>query len=106
MTYLQSLEIYDPVSGGTTLLAAKMQRGRCGHTAHLLQDGRVMIVAGYCGNSKCPQVAMDDIYDPATDKVTPLAHGADYTYLNAAATLLDGRVLVIGAPRTSIRSRS
>ncbi len=95
--WLQSLEVYDPATGTTKLLAGSMHMGRCGHTASLLLDGRVLIAGGFCGSgSSCPKPFVDDLYDPAKDQVTPVVHPGDFPSSHVAAALLDGRVLVAG----------
>jgi len=96
--HLDSLEVFDPAPATTTLLAAKMNQERRGHTATLLADGRVLIVGGYCGGFDCKPVAtlLDDLYDPATDTVTPVPHPGNYPFAPSAALLDDARLLVAG----------
>ena len=98
--YLPSLEIYDPTNGTTKLLASTMHMGRCGHTASLLLDGRVLIAGGHCGDKACPKTFVDDLYDPAIDQVSPVVHPGDFPSAHVAATLLDGRVLVASGGKT------
>jgi N-acetylneuraminic acid mutarotase len=96
-TYRESLEVYDPQSGSVKLLAAKLSMGRYAHSADLLADGRVLYVGGYC-DVKCSPTAkqVDDLYDPATDAITPLPHHGELPSGHASALLADGRLLVIG----------
>jgi hypothetical protein len=97
LTFVNSLEIYDPVQGSTTLLAAKLETPRAAHTATLLDDGRVLIVGGSCTGSSCGTGSwLNNIYDPATDKITPVAHPGDAPSGHCAVKLQDGRVLVFG----------
>jgi hypothetical protein len=74
-----------------------MSMGRFAHSADLLADGRVLIVGGYC-DVKCSPTAkhVDDLYDPATDAVTPVPHPGELPSGHASALLADGRLLVIG----------
>lgn len=97
-THLASLEVFDPVPATTTAIAATMSQQRMGHTATLLLDGRVLIAGGYCTGFKCtpPATLLDDLYDPATDSLTPAPHPGDYPRFHAAARLDDGRVLIAG----------
>jgi hypothetical protein len=94
-TYLDSLEIYDPSSGTFYTPPVKMSMKRVSHTATLLPDGKVLIVGGWCWGSDCGK-SVDDIYDPVTDTITPLAHHGDLPSSHVAARLIDGRVLVVG----------
>ncbi len=94
-TFLGSLELYDPKTGSSSLLAATMSRLRSFHSATRLDDGRVLFVGGYCGASACG-AAVDDLYDPKTDTVAPVAHPGKYLMTHVAVKLLDGRVLITG----------
>jgi len=95
--YLDSLDVYDPASGLMVQSAAKMTLQRVGHTADLLPDGRVLIVGGVClSNCKVDEQYVDDLYDPGTDKITPIGPGAGMPSAHASARLLDGRVLIVG----------
>ncbi len=96
--FLKNLETYDPKSGTSALLAAPMSRPRSFHSATLLDDGRVLIVGGYCEG--CTE-SLDDLYDPKTDTLAPLAHPGSYPWSHVAAKLLDGRVLITAHDKTS-----
>jgi hypothetical protein len=96
-TYLDSIEIYDPKTGKLTLSKAKMSKQRAGHSATLLQSGKVLIVGGVClNNCKSTAKQADDIYDPVTDTVTPLAHPGSLPSTHVAVRLKDNRVVVTG----------
>jgi len=90
---LADVEIYNPATGITTLVAP-LHTPRLGHTATLLSDGRVLVVGGY----NHTQLWLDDaeIYDPYADiwTVVPMltTHGGGHT----ATLMADGRVLVVG----------
>lgn len=95
-----SLEVFDPQKGTFTLVTDKMSKGRNGHTVTLMGDGRVLIVGGICWGTCANMQQKDDIYDPVTGKLTPLAHpgsSAGLPSAHAAALLADGRVMVIGS---------
>src|SRR6059036_3211741 len=61
---LGSAEIYDPATGGYTLLASPLPAPIWGHTATRLGDGTVLI-AGGTGDGGLP-VAAAQLFDPAT----------------------------------------
>ena len=95
--WLDSLEIFDPVTGTVTAVAAKLSNAASSHTATLLADGRVMILGGWCNSNCKPWLSKGDIYDPATDKITSLALYGDNTPFHHSAVLMaDGRLLIAG----------
>ena len=90
---LDTAEVYDPASGMFVATANNLSAARFAHSATLLGDGRVLLVAG--GNG----LASTDIYDPATNSFAPgpaLEQGrSDHT----ATVLPDGAVLISGGSR-------
>ena len=74
-----------------------MTRGRIGHSATLLQDGRVLIAGG--GD---PSIGYRDasssaeIYDPDSEAFTETGAMISPRTLHSAVLLLDGRVLLVG----------
>ena len=82
--------IYDPSSNVFTE-AGHLQVDRFGHTAVLLQDGRVLIVGGFPENG--PQVQTAEIYDPETNTFSPAGTSAMDPL--AALLLPSGRVFFI-----------
>jgi hypothetical protein len=95
-----SAERWDANSGQWRLIAP-MSSGRTGHTATLLQDGRVLVVGGLAvvvaGNTAdLEATASAEIFDPRDDSFTPAAPLATGRMLHTATLLADGRVLVAG----------
>jgi hypothetical protein len=97
-----SAEIYDPATGAFTPTGS-MTAPRADHTATLLPDGRVLIAAGEGSGRSENSLDSAEIYDPATGLFTattslstPSANGD-----STATLLLDGRVLITGAPAIS-----
>jgi hypothetical protein len=90
-----SAEIYDPATGSFTATGSTTVP-RQEHTATLLSDGRVLIVAGYTGDFRVGQRSAE-IYDPTTgtftNAPTQLTTGRGH---HTATTLPDGRVLIAG----------
>src|SRR6184192_718241 len=84
---LASAEIYDPATGGYTLLASPLPAPVWGHTATRLSDGTVLIAGGQRG-ARYRRAAQ--LFDPATGPMsTPRGR-------HTATMLRDGRVAVIG----------
>lgn len=109
LAYLTSAELYDPTTRQWSS-AGNMTFSRAGHTAVLLNDGRVLVVGGEgvppAGTSKgfsgcgvvCPQfVATPEIYDPATNHWTTAAPIPNSYQQFAVTVLPTGKVLFTGA---------
>jgi hypothetical protein len=95
-TSLSSTELYDPSPGVERFLAASpMTVPRQGHTATLLQDGRVLMTGGYDGIGG-QYVAPAEIYDPASGRFSATGNLLTRRQAHTATRLADGRVLVIG----------
>src|SRR5947209_2084882 len=67
---IDSLEVYDPVTGVFGLSSAALSAARTGHAASLLYDGKVFIAGGFDGTGVLNSV---DIYDPWADAVAAAA---------------------------------
>src|SRR3989449_4931531 len=91
---LASAEIYDPATGGYTLLASPLPAPVWGHTATRLGDGTVLI-AGGTGDGGLP-VAAAQLFDPATDTFTALDPMSTPRARHTATLLRDGRVVLVG----------
>ena len=81
--------------------AASLSTGRWGHTATLLEDGRVLVVGGQ--ESPSGKLATAEIYDPAADSWSSAGNMSVERGQGLSATRLsDGRVLVTGDSDESI----
>jgi hypothetical protein len=90
---LNSVEIYDPKTR-TFSSGGRLMAPRYGHTATLLQDGRVLVTGGRGREGE--YVDRAEIYDPRTGK-SEWVDGMLYGRYHASAALLsDGKVVVIG----------
>jgi hypothetical protein len=89
-----SAELYDPAAG-TFSITGSMTTPRSGHTATLLNDGRVLITGGRSGVAE-QDLDSAELYDPATGTFSPTGRMARPRSGQAATLLLDGRVLITG----------
>jgi len=93
----QGLEIYDPTSGSVTAASAKLKEGRMWHSASPLPGGQVLFVGGtYIDSQSIKHDVNDELYDSLSGTVSSLTHPGQPVRSHAAATLKDGRVLVVG----------
>lgn len=93
-----SAELYDP-STGTFTATGSMQKARVGHSATLLQNGKVLITGGYTpACSGCITVPDNtaELYDPGTGTFAPTGIMPGPIAWHTATLLPSGLVLVAG----------
>jgi hypothetical protein len=103
---LDSTELYDPVTN-TWSPGPKMSHPRAGHTAHLLPDGKVLLVGGVSWDFvifvKVPRFLREvDLYDPVTNTLAKVNPMLTERGLHSGTGLADGRILVAGGPSGSV----
>ncbi len=91
-----SLEVYDPNTGAFSAAGSLGQQGF--PTAVALADGRVLIVGGFdvSAGKVAGYLASCQLFDPATDSVTPTGSMSSPRLVASATLLTNGRVLVAG----------
>ena len=89
-----SVEVYDPASGGFTLLEGRLSVGRYAHTSVRIDTRRILIYGGFTLSG---QPAPPEIYDPVAGVSSPLRPvEANARGNHRAHTMQDGGVLIIG----------
>jgi large repetitive protein len=100
--YLATAEIFDPATNLFTLTGS-MTVARRGHTAVLLQNGKVLITGGTDGVNT---LSSAEVYDPQTGTFTSTGIMGTPRSLHTASILPNGKVLIAGgqsdAPLASI----
>ena len=91
--FLATAEIYDPATR-TFSKTGSMSTAHRGHTATLLQDGRVLVVGN--GGESTAASTVADVYDPATGRFSRTGSLRTGRWLQTATLLQDGRVLILG----------
>jgi galactose oxidase-like protein len=92
--------LYNPATGLFTPATGAMSAPRCGHTATLLGNGKVLITGGYDGAAS---LANADLYDPATGAFTPTNPMHVARFAHTATLLNTGKVLITGGNPSDTR---
>lgn len=95
-----SAELYDPATGKWATTGA-LAIARSGHSATLLENGKVLVVGGAQGdpNQPNPRLASAELYDPATGKWANTGALTTARSSHTATLLETGKVLVTGGLR-------
>jgi hypothetical protein len=96
--------LYAPPAATEGRTTGDLVEARDGHTATLLQDGRVLVTGGWNGRNK---KASCELYDPTTETWSLTDSMGEGRFGHSATLLADGRVLVVGGTgdsNTTLRS--
>ncbi|MEP7122452.1 MAG: kelch repeat-containing protein [Byssovorax sp.] len=91
--YFESAELFDPVAGKFSIVAAKMATKRSQHAAAVMSNGQVLVVGGTGGAQSTTTAEIFDPKSGAWTSTPPLAHdhwGATLTVLPTGRVLLAG----------------
>ncbi len=91
-------EMYD-LAAGIWSPTAPLIHARYGHTATLLQDGRVLVVGGSDDHELASSLASAELYDPVTGTWSSTAPFPERVVGHSAILLRNGKVLVAGGYR-------
>lgn len=89
--YYKNCELFDP-NAETWSMTDSLTNGRSGHTATLLNDGKLLIAGGQNGG----EINSCEIFDPVTNKWSSAGSLLHARSFHSAVLLSDGRVFVSG----------
>jgi len=93
---LNTVEIFDPVTGASILLPDRLCSPKSQHGALSLPDGRVLIAGGWSVDGQESATPCADLFDPVTGAIVRLPDMTAARGEFAMVTLPDGRVLLAG----------
>jgi hypothetical protein len=104
-TISRTTQIFDPATG-TWSAGANLATARWGHTSLLLPNGKVLMVGGTGPQTIGGQtnLASAELYDPATNTMTPAGTMANARLRHGMILLPNGKVLVVGGAVNGISS--
>jgi N-acetylneuraminic acid mutarotase len=91
--------VFDPATGQFTKTGSMVKPRFTGHTATLLNDGRVLVVGGVA--DPVDYQASAEVYDPGTGSFSAVGNMAAPRGYHTATVLPNGKVLIAGGIETN-----
>lgn len=99
-TVKKAARLYNPVND-TWSDIAPMNAARAGHTATLLQNGKVLVTGGANDLMSGAMNSSTELYDPVTDTWSAAADLPEGRFTSGAVLLPNGKVLVVGGQNSA-----
>ena len=103
-SYLATAELYNPTTGTFLYTTRTLVTARAFHTATLLNNGQVLVVGGYNGNSSSDYLASAELYNPANGSFSATGNMKNARQLHTSTRLSNGMVLIAGGNLGSLLS--
>jgi len=103
---LASVEMYDPSAGTFSSVGSMAYEHGFGHTATLLQDGKVLVAGGRANtgvqSGQSLVTAYSELYDPSTGKWSLTGDMTEAREKHTAILLEDGKILIVGGSSSEV----
>jgi hypothetical protein len=94
--WLNSAEIFDPISGMWSEVTLPYTCHGVAHTATQMPDGRVFVVGGACGSGPSGIQDKTEFFDPSTLTWIPTADLPEVREAHTTTLLKNGKILIVG----------
>lgn len=91
-----TMEVFDPMTNGFSLLPYTLMVPRCWHASALVRDGTVLVMGGYPIHASCTPTDAVEQVDPVAGTVKTFANLPNTNTEWTAVTMFDGSVLAVG----------
>jgi hypothetical protein len=92
---LNSIEVYNPKTKSFRFFNSRLQEGRGYHSAHLMDNGKIVILGGYTRDAEATDTV--EVFDPYSDRIQRASFSLNHPRGRHMSLLLEhGGILVIG----------